>query len=72
MILACTRPLSAAACGNRSEPEQNHGYENEWEETHNEQEDQCTQDHPPRECRTVGSEEDQRQEEGSGAEDCCP
>ena len=38
MILACTRPLPAAACGNRSESEQNHGNENEWEEALNEQE----------------------------------
>jgi hypothetical protein len=53
--------------------EQNHGYENEWEEAHNEQEDGRKKGHPPgRERRTGGSEEDQRQEEGPGAEDCRP
>jgi hypothetical protein len=64
----CRRP--PAALDRKSE--QNHGYENEWEEAHNEQEDCRKKDHPPGERRTGGSEEDQRQEEGSGAEDCCP
>jgi hypothetical protein len=48
VILACTRPLAAAACSNRSESEQNHGYENEWEETHNDEEAKLAQDHQPR------------------------
>jgi len=56
--------MPAAACGNRLESEQNHGYENEWKETHDKQENECTQDHPPCERRTGGSKKDQRQEEG--------
>jgi hypothetical protein len=65
MIRACTRPLS----GSRSASEQNHGYENEWEEALNDQENECTQDHPPRERRAGGREEDQRQEKGPGAQE---
>jgi hypothetical protein len=69
MILASTRPLPAGACGNRSKAEQNHGDENEWEETLNEQE--SGQDHPPRKRRAGGSQEDQRQEESPGAQETC-
>jgi hypothetical protein len=61
----CRRPPA----GSRSESEQNHGYENEWEEALNDQENECTQDHPPRERRAGGREEDQRQEKGPGAQE---
>jgi hypothetical protein len=64
----CRRPPAAS----ERKSEQNHGYENEWEEAHNEQEDNCKKDHPPGERSTGGSEENQRQEEGPGAEDCRP
>lgn len=67
---ACTRPRSASACGTDQHRSKYYGYEKEWEEAHNEQKDDCTQDDPPGERRTSGSEEDQRQEEGPCAEDC--
>jgi len=60
----CRRPPA----GSR-QSEQNHGYENEWEEALNDQENECTQDHPPRERRAGGREEDQRQEKGPGAQE---
>jgi hypothetical protein len=48
------RPRPPAASDQTSE--QNHGYENEWEEAHNEQKEECTKDYPPgRQRRTVGS-----------------
>lgn len=64
----CRRPPAASD----RKSEQNHGYENEWEEAHNEQEACSKKDHPTGERRSGGSEEDQRQEEGPGAEDRRP
>ena len=67
--------MHATAAGGRLQQQTRigaeHGYENEWEETHNEQEKGCPQDHPPRERRTGGSEKNQRQEEGAGAQENC-
>jgi len=68
----CRRPPA----GSR-QSEQNHGYENEWEEALNDQENECTQDHPPRERRAglvggallarLGQEDHVAVERGAGA-----
>jgi hypothetical protein len=72
MILPARARCRRSPAASDRKSEQNHGYENEWEEAHNEQEDCSKKDHPPGKRRTGGSQEDQRQEEGPGAEDCCP
>jgi hypothetical protein len=51
--------LSTVACSNRFRSEQNHGYEKNWEEAHNEK-DNVTSDHgqPPQPGKKDSSEKD--------------